>query len=130
MRGSKIAHASREVFGKRLYFPALVAVAALAAWAGLRSGIPVGSASQPIAIPEEDLAVSIRAKEADVKVVLRSFARQIGARLELDPAIRGKLSIQAEKSPLLEVMNDLCTVYSCEWSLSGDALKVAKLPHK
>ena len=64
--------------------------------------------------------VSIQARNVDVRDVLRSFAEQIGARLVLEGGISGKISIEANESRLEDVMDNLCTAFSCEWSISGD----------
>lgn len=120
------ARFSKKLFWRRPYF-AVIIILPLMAMAGFGAKFLNGAKGLQTG---ENPVVSIEARDVDIQHILLSFATQIGARLEFDPAIHGTLSIQATQSPLQEVMNDICTVYSCEWTFSADArtLKVSKLP--
>lgn len=100
---------------RRPVFSVLVVVLPILAGGSLWMRSLAGSPSPK---PEKPHLVSIRVRDANVQDVLTSFADQVEAKLVVDPGIQGKLSIQAEKSDLGEVMNDLCTVYECDWKLS------------
>jgi type II secretory pathway component GspD/PulD (secretin) len=105
-----------------------IVVAAVSFWAGRQSR---PSSSMSTGGGERTLQVSIEARDVDVTEVLRSFARQVGAELAIDSSIHGNISIKAENSNLTEVMNDLCLVHQCQWTLSkkADLLTVTKRPH-
>ena len=127
MSGSQLLRVPRGPFLRRICFPAFIGFLLVAFWPVLRSSLPrLGPSALGAPDMKKSVLVSIKARNADVRVVLRAFARQIGAKLALDPSIRGKLSIQAHRTDLAEVMNDLCQVYSCEWSHSNHVLTVSQ----
>lgn len=130
MSGSQILRIPKGPFLKLVCFPAFAGFLLLAFWPGLRGSLPwLGRPAPGMPDTKKSVAalVSIRVRNADVREVLRTFAHQIGARLALDPSIRGTLSIRAHRSDLSDVMNDVCEVYSCEWSHSNHVLTVSKL---
>lgn len=62
--------------------------------------------------------ITLAARDADLREVLGSVAAQAGATLDLAPAIRGRISIEAEQSPIEPLMDDLCEAFYCDWRLT------------
>jgi len=127
MEVPRIPSIPKGPFIRFVCFPTFIGCLLFVALPGLRSSLPWLGRPAP-ALPEAkpSFLVSIKARNANVQEVLRTFAGQIGAKLSLDPSIRGRLSIQVRQSELTDVMNDLCQVYSCEWSHSNHVLTVSK----
>jgi hypothetical protein len=121
-RGTGSHRASRREAGRHFSRVASLAAAMLLSFFGafLCEGQVPGLGPAAAEVSEtSDLRVSIKARDLEIKEVLRSFAQQIGAVLALDPAVQGrKISIQTDQAKLEHVMNDLCVAIKCEWTLS------------
>jgi type II secretory pathway component GspD/PulD (secretin) len=98
--------------------PVILVLGIWAAKANLLTGPqPSPQAATPAAESAKPRRVTINGRDLDVRVVLRSLARQIGSQLALDPAVHGKLSIDAREADFKDLMENLCTALRCEWKL-------------
>ena len=68
--------------------------------------------------------MTLSGRNLDVRKILQSFADQAGARLELGSGVHGTLSIEARRSDLGEVMDNLCTALRCQWKLKKSPTRV------
>ena len=62
--------------------------------------------------------VSYSGQDVELGEVLRSFADQIGAELDLDPGVRGRISLDLRRARFEAAMTDLCTAFRCTWALA------------
>jgi hypothetical protein len=59
-------------------------------------------------------------RDADVKTIFGAIAAQVRAQLVVDPDLSRKIdTFDVEGERLQDVMNDLCTISACEWSLEA-----------
>lgn len=68
-----------------------------------------------------DLTVTASFEDQEVSRVIEALARQVGARAVIDQSITCTLSLQLKSNRLAEVMNDLCTICSCDWHIEPGA---------
>ena len=72
-----------------------------------------------------DEKMSIHLKEAALGDVLLSFGQILSARLEVDPSLPGrKLSIEMDRAPAREVLEKICALVRCTWTLSDEEPRV------
>ena len=77
--------------------------------------------------------ITIELADAQAKDVFGSFAAILDGRVELDPAVSGRLTIQLREVSVGTVLTALCEMLACEWSLKpgtdeeGPTLRVRPL---
>ncbi len=74
----------------------------------------------PTADATEQPTVSLDYDKGAIKEVFADICEQIGAELDADPVIDGKVSLQVEGMALDEVMDWICTSFRCVWRLTAD----------
>jgi hypothetical protein len=83
-------------------------------------GVEGTAAAQESVRQERPLVVSFTGRDVEVADVFQSFARQVEAELDLDPAVQGQLSLNLRRARLKSAMDDLCTAFSCDWALNDE----------
>ena len=63
--------------------------------------------------------VDLKVAGADCRELLRTIANLLDAELVLDPAVAGKVTVDAAGKPLQQVLDSLCRQAHCAWSLAG-----------
>jgi type II secretory pathway component GspD/PulD (secretin) len=97
----------------------ILLLVAVVAGAALWKLVPHGPAALQHVRMSGQPKITITARNEDVSKVLQDVASQSGAILAIDPTLVGKFSIETRGAKLEDLMNDLCTAFSCKWELSG-----------
>jgi len=71
--------------------------------------------------------ISLQLVKADLVEVLTTVARILGASAEIDPAIGGTVSVDMTGSSIEYVLNGLCALNDCRWTLSDDDGRVLRV---
>lgn len=63
-----------------------------------------------------DERLDLALQNAPLPIVLQSMAQILGAELDMDPSIDGKVSVEAQSEPWQDILDDLCRTHglSCE----------------
>lgn len=82
---------------------------------------------KPSKLPIDEV-IDIKITDADAHDFLKTLAMMMGAELDLDPAVTGKVSLTLEKTPLRKGLDALCHAVQCRWSYdsSRKLLKVVR----
>lgn len=80
--------------------------------AGVPQKTPVKSAAST-ALGEP---ISLDLQDADAGEVLRSFGALLSAKVELDPAIKGKISIRLKAVAARDALDGVCAQVACVWT--------------
>ena len=74
--------------------------------------------------------IDLRVADADVQELLHTFGQILGGKAIVDPAIRGKVSLDLQNTPLDQALNAVCAAAGCDWSYDADKriLRVTPLP--
>jgi type II secretory pathway component GspD/PulD (secretin) len=72
--------------------------------------------------PELDHRLSLELKDADVRETLEAFGTILEREIEIDPKIRGKVSIEVHNVRLQTVLDALCDTAGCVWRLDARRL--------
>jgi hypothetical protein len=104
-------------FSVRRLLGGLLVLALASSAAFCAKGAPV-AATPAAAEAAESPRVTLTVREAELRDVLGTIAEQIGAKLALDPKIKGKISLAVTQAKLEDVMDNLCQAFNCEWDLS------------
>ena len=71
-------------------------------------------------------------REANVQEVLQTFGAILSAKVIVDPAIQGKISLELENTPVDQALTSVCAAAGCDWSYDAAAkvLRVTPLRRK
>lgn len=89
--------------------------------------LAVSSSPQPPAAHPQAVVSSIQYarvsghfRDADVKTIFGALATQVQAGLAVDPSLARKIdTFDVDSERLVDVMNDLCTISACDWSVEA-----------
>ena len=73
---------------------------------------------QPAQIGLRD-PVQLKVASVDVRELLRTFANLLDADLQADPAVQGKVTLDAEGVALKQALDSVCQQAACAWALTG-----------
>lgn len=72
--------------------------------------------------------VDISLNEADVTEVLASFGHIFGSEADIDPAIRGEVTVELHHVRAATVLTAVCESVGCRWWIEDGRLKIEKDP--
>ena len=87
----------------------------------LVAGLLASSLSAAQAPSALDKRITLDLVDAHARDVLGSFGHMMPARVELDPAIDGTLTIRLADVSIRTVLDALCDMLACEWAYEEDA---------
>jgi len=64
-----------------------------------------------------DEPIDLRVTNADGRDVLKTFGEILSAKVEVDPAIAGTLSLDLEAAPCGQALDKVCLALGCDWVL-------------
>lgn len=67
-----------------------------------------------------DAAIDLKVTSADVRDLLGTTGEIMGARVEIDPEIKGKVSLELENTPLRSAIDAACMSAGCEWKYDAE----------
>jgi hypothetical protein len=65
--------------------------------------------------------VDLKIADGDARELLRTLANLLAADLALDPAVQGKVTLDAQGIPLQQVLDGVCRQAGCAWALEDGA---------
>ncbi len=71
--------------------------------------------------------ISMSLKDADVKEVLRTFARLSGLNIVIQPGVRGTVTVELEKVPWDQALDQILKINGLGYELDGNIMRVAPL---
>jgi type II secretory pathway component GspD/PulD (secretin) len=77
-----------------------------------------------------DEPIDLRVTEADGRDVLKTFGEILSARVEVDPAIAGTVSLDLEAAPVGQALDKVCQVLGCDWMLVEGSSRLLKVTAK
>lgn len=102
--------------------------AALAEEAGQEK--PGGTGSREVESQEKKFTgepMSLELKDADVKDVLRTFAKITGLNVVVDPDVSGSVTVQLENVPWDQALDIILRINSLDYVVENNVLRVARL---
>jgi len=99
-----------------------LAAAAVACGVLAVSSAPKAPAAHPQAVVSsiQYARVSGHFRDTDVKTIFGALATQVQAGLAVDPSLARKIdTFDVDSERLVDVMNDLCTISVCDWSVEA-----------
>jgi len=74
--------------------------------------------------------IDLRVEKADAQELLRTFGQIMGAKVILDPAVKGKISLTLENTPVDMALNAVCSAAGCDWTYDAEnhVLRVTAQP--
>jgi type II secretory pathway component GspD/PulD (secretin) len=109
-------------------------------WTMDSSGTKLRVVPDPMAAPKaafccgKDTApkdpIDLKVVKADAQELLNTFGQIMGAKVILDPAIKGKISLTLENTPVDEALNAVCQAAGCDWTYDAESrvLRVTAQP--
>lgn len=67
-----------------------------------------------------DAAIDLKITSADVRDLLGTTGEIMGARVEIDPEIKGKVSLELDNTPLRSAIDAVCMSAGCEWRYDAE----------
>jgi type II secretory pathway component GspD/PulD (secretin) len=77
-----------------------------------------------------DEPIDLRVTEADGRDVLRTFGEILSAKVDVDPAVAGKVSLDLEAAPVGQALDKVCQVLGCDWMLVEGSSRLLKVTAK
>jgi type II secretory pathway component GspD/PulD (secretin) len=109
-------------------------------WTMDSSGTKLRVVPDPTAMPKsapccgKDTApkdpIDLKVNKADAQELLNTFGQIMGAKVILDPAIKGKISLILENTPVDKALNAVCSAAGCDWTYDAESrvLRVTAQP--
>lgn len=67
-----------------------------------------------------DAAIDLKVTDADARDLLETIGEIMGAKTSIDPAIKGKISLELERSPLRSTLDVTCMALGCKWRFDAE----------
>lgn len=67
-----------------------------------------------------DAAIDLKVTSADVRDLLETTGEIMGARVEIDPEIKGKVTLDLDNAPLRKAIDAACESAGCEWRYDAE----------
>jgi len=77
-----------------------------------------------------DEPIDLRVTAADGRDVLRTFGEILGAKVEVDPAIAGTVSLDLENAPCGQALDKVCQALGCDWVLVEGSPRLLRVTAK
>ena len=71
--------------------------------------------------------ISLELKDADVREVLRSFAKISGLNIVIQPGVRGSVTVQLESVPWDQALDQILKINGLGYELDGNIMRIAPL---
>jgi type IV pilus assembly protein PilQ len=71
--------------------------------------------------------ISMSLKDADVREVLRTFARLSGLNIVIQPGVRGTVTVELEKVPWDQALDQILKINGLGYELEGNIMRIAPL---
>jgi len=71
--------------------------------------------------------ISMSLKDADVREVLRTFARLSGLNIVIQPGVRGTVTVELERVPWDQALDQILKINGLGYELEGNIMRIAPL---
>jgi type II secretory pathway component GspD/PulD (secretin) len=65
--------------------------------------------------------IDLKVIKADVQDLLKTFGQIMGAKVILDPAVKGKISLNLENTPVDKALDAVCSAAGCDWTYDAES---------